>query len=436
VNHQAGKRGGTLTRELDLFGAVVMGLGSILGTGVFVSLGVAAGIAGPAVIVAVVLAALIAICNGLSSAQLAATHPVSGGTYEYGYRYLSPQLGFTAGWLFLLAKSASAATAALGFAGYLLSSVGWTAQGWLVPVALATVLGLTLIAYGGVQKSRRANGVLVCVTLAALGFFVMAGVPLLIGQGMTNFRPMFPHGTDPAGLLQATALLFVAYGGYARITTMAEEVRSPAQTIPCAIILCLGLTMAVYLAIAIVAVGVVGAPALGDAALGGAPLVRVVQKFGVPGGAQILAVGAMTALLGVLLNLILGLSRVLLAMARRGDMPRSLAQLNAAQTTPGRAVLAMGGAIALLVLVGNVKTTWSFSAFSVLGYYALANLAALQLPRDNCRYPRWIAWVGLGSCGFLAFWVEPQIWLTGLGAIGMGLVWKAGMDRWHRRSPQ
>ncbi len=227
VNHRTEKRGRTLKRELDLFGAVVMGLGSILGTGVFVSLGVAAGIAGPAVIVAVVLAALIAICNGLSSAQLAATHPVSGGTYEYGYRYLSPQLGFTAGWLFLLAKSASAATAALGFAGYLLSSVGWTAQGWLVPVALTTVLGLTLIAYGGVQKSRRANGVLVCVTLAALGFFVMAGVPLLIGQGMTNFRPMFPHGADPAGLLQATALLFVAYGGYARITTMAEEVKFP-----------------------------------------------------------------------------------------------------------------------------------------------------------------------------------------------------------------
>ncbi len=194
--------------------------------------------------------------------------------------------------------------------------------------------------------------------------------------------------------------------------------------------------MAVYLAIAIVAVGVVGGPALGDAALGGAPLVRVVQKFGVPGGAQVLAVGAMTALLGVLLNLILGLSRVLLAMARRGDMPRSLAQLNAAQTTPGRAVLVMGGAIALLVLLGNVKTTWSFSAFSVLSYYALANLAALRLPRGDCHYPRWIAWVGLGSCGFLAFWVEPQIWLTGLGAIAIGLVWKAGMDRWNRRSPQ
>ena len=105
-----------LQRELGLAGATVTGLGSILGTGVFVSLAIAAGITGPSVILAIVLAAGLALCNALSSAQLAAAHPISGGTYEYGYKYLSPRLGFTAGWLFLCAKTASAATAALGFA--------------------------------------------------------------------------------------------------------------------------------------------------------------------------------------------------------------------------------------------------------------------------------------------------------------------------------
>ena len=113
-----------LKRELGIFGATLMGLGSIVGTGVFVSIGIAAEIAGPGVIVAVAIAALVAVCNGLNSAQLAANHPVSGGTYEYGYKYLNPWLGFTAGWIFLLAKTASAATAALGFAGYFLNAVG------------------------------------------------------------------------------------------------------------------------------------------------------------------------------------------------------------------------------------------------------------------------------------------------------------------------
>jgi APA family basic amino acid/polyamine antiporter len=115
---------GKLKREVGVFGATMMGIGSMVGAGVFVSIGIAAGIAGPAVLLAIALAAVVATCNALSSAQLAASMPVSGGTYEYGYAYLTPWLGFTAGWMFLCAKTASAATAALGFAGYLLQLLG------------------------------------------------------------------------------------------------------------------------------------------------------------------------------------------------------------------------------------------------------------------------------------------------------------------------
>src|SRR5690606_38420555 len=113
-----------LKRELGLGGATMLGLGSMVGTGVFVSIGIAAGVAGPAVILAIAMAAAVATCNALSSAQLAASHAVSGGTYEYGYRYLNPALGFTAGWMFLCAKTASTATAALDFGGYLLRLLG------------------------------------------------------------------------------------------------------------------------------------------------------------------------------------------------------------------------------------------------------------------------------------------------------------------------
>ena len=135
------------------------------------------------------------------------------------------------------------------------------------------------------------------------------------------------------------------------------------------------------------------------------------QQFGAFAGvALIIAFGAVTAMLGVLLNLLLGLSRVLLAMGRRRDMPAITATLNADGTTPTVAVIAIGALISGLVLIGDVKTTWSFSAFTVLIYYSLTNLSALQLRDDERLFPRWVSWMGLGACLFLAFWVEWQIW--------------------------
>lgn len=168
-----------LKRELGVFGATLMGLGSIVGTGVFVSIGIAAEIAGPGVIVAVATAALVAVCNGLNSAQLAANHPVSGGTYEYGYKYLNPWLGFTAGWMFLLAKTASAATAtaALGFAGYFLNAIGVADRTYLILTALVALAALTLVVLTGIRRSNIANTAIVSVTLLSLAVFIVAGLP-------------------------------------------------------------------------------------------------------------------------------------------------------------------------------------------------------------------------------------------------------------------
>jgi basic amino acid/polyamine antiporter, APA family len=411
-----------LKRELGVFGATLMGLGSIVGTGVFVSIGIATGIAGSAVVLAIAIAAIVATCNGLNSAQLAANHAVSGGTYEYGYRYLTPAFGFTAGWMFLVAKTASAATAALGFAGYLLSLFGLETS-WVVPIALAAVVILTLIVLSGIRRSNLANTIIVSLTLLSLLFFIIACLPGAIAAGTRNFTPFFAD--SPASLLQASALMFVAYTGYGRIATMGEEARSPRQTIPKAMIICLLLTMLLYLAVAAVGIGAVGADVLGSTAqqAKAAPLEAAVRSVAGSGGAFVLAVGAITAMLGVLLNLILGLSRVLLAMGRRNDAPRFLARLNREQTTPYWSVIVVGIAIAFLVLLGNVKTTWSFSAFSVLIYYAITNLAALKLFPEERLYPKWVGIVGLLSCLFLAFWVESAIWQVGLGLIAAGLIW-------------
>ena len=210
-----------LKRELGVFGATMMGLGSILGTGVFVSIGIAAGVAGPSVILAIGIAALVAICNGLSSAQLAANHAVGGGTYEYGYKYLNSWFGFTAGWTFLLAKTASAATAALGFGGYLLNLLGVNTRISLIPLGLVAVVILTGVVLSGLRRSNMTNIVIVSITIGALALFVVGGLPKLIANASENLTPFFSTGGSAiSNLLQATALMFVAYTGYGRIATM------------------------------------------------------------------------------------------------------------------------------------------------------------------------------------------------------------------------
>ena len=163
-----------LERQLGVGGAALLGLGSMVGTGVFVSIGLAAGVTGASVIVAIAIAAVVATCNALSSAQLAANHPVSGGTYEYGYRYLKPVIGFTAGWMFLVAKSASAATAALGFSSYVAAAVPAISAGFVRPMALTLVVILTIITAAGIRRSAQVNLIIVAVTIATLVFLIVS----------------------------------------------------------------------------------------------------------------------------------------------------------------------------------------------------------------------------------------------------------------------
>ncbi|MCA9134111.1 MAG: amino acid permease, partial [Planctomycetales bacterium] len=210
-----------------------------------------------------------------------------------------------------------------------------------------------------------------------------------------------------------------------RIATLGEEIYEPRRNIPRAIIVTLLVSMAFYLAVGFVAVGAGGVETLAAATMQqAAPLEVIAARFRLPAVAPLIACGAVTAMLGVLLNLILGLSRVAFAMARRGDFPHGLCRMHAANSTPYAAVILVGLIIAGLALLGNVKTTWSFSAFSVLIYYAITNLAAVRLSASERLYPRFVPWCGLVSCLFLAFWVEPRIWMMGLCLIGLGWIWQ------------
>ena len=387
-----------LKRELGLGGAVITGLGSILGTGAFVAIALAFEFTGAWVILAVPVAAVVATFNGLSSAALAAAHPVAGGTYEYGYRFLDPWFGFAAGWLFLIAKSASAATAALALSRLL--GFEWAA---IVIVAVATALVVT-----GIRRTTIVNVALVVLTI--VGLLVFIGIPLSLDPGEGFAAPT----ARAADVLEAIAFLFVAYTGYGRIATLGEEVHEPATTIPRAVIVTLAVTAVLYTGVAWAVVRMW--TAFGE---GGESLFAIAE--GLPAGWVVTAAAA-AAMAGVLLNLVLGLSRVWLAMGRRHDMPKALERVTGG--SPRVSVIVAGTVIAALTLIGDLRIAWSFSAFSVLLYYAITNAAALRLDAAQRRFPRWTAWAGLASCAFLALWVEGTVVMISLGAIAAGLVWR------------
>ena len=386
-----------------------MGLGSIIGAGVFVSLGLGEQIAGPSVLLALIIAGGVAACNGLSSAQLAANHPVSGGTYEYGHRWLSPYLGFTAGWMFLCAKSASAATAALGFATYF-------APDHAIAIGLGTVAVLTVVTLTGMQRSNAVNAIIVSAVLLTLLAYVAIGFPAL-HKNNDLLTPFFDP-TRKSAFMEATALMFVAYTGYGRIATLGEEVREPRRTIPLAIIVTLVLTTILYLGVCAVSLAHAEGQGFGSLSL-------LAEKIGGTKLGMILTLGAALALLSVLLNLLLGLSRVALAMGRRGDFPKQVGQVKESTKVPAVATVLVAVIISGLVCVGDLRLTWSFSAFTVLVYYAVTNLCAIRLSPDERLYPAWISYLGLLSCLSLAFFVEWRVLLIGLSLIAIGLIWKA-----------
>ncbi len=417
-----------LNRELGWFGATILGLASVIGVGIFISIGFAASLSGTAVLGALIIAGILSGCNSLNLAQLAANHPVSGGIYEYGYRYLNPWLGFTGGWIYLLGKIAVAATAALGCAGYLLNFWDVEQHSWiLIAVAEGIVLVLTLVILGGMKRSRNLALVTVTITLSSLLFLIVGGVITLPRIG---FEPLtFVEGTpleQVKGFLESVALLFVAYNGAGRISMLGEEVKEPQRNIPRAILTTLSITLCFYVAVAVIGLGCLGAEALGIAATEKvASLEIIAERFEIYGGSTWVTIGAITATLSVLLSVILGLSRILLAMGRKGDVPSFMAQLYGESVVPTWAILFVSITISLLILTGEVSITWSLAAFGGLCRSVIASLSALQLSETERIYPRWMSGLTFAGGLFLIGWLEWKVVLVGLGLIGLGLVWYA-----------
>jgi len=390
----------SLERSVGLTAAVGFGLGAMVGTGVFVYTGMAAGMAGPAMLVSLGLAGIAAACNGLSSAQLAMNFPRSGGTYEYAGRMLSPWAGFLAGWLFLAAKSTSAAATAIGFGAYVGQATG------LPPLAVSLTLAGTTIALDlfRLKGAGRINLALVSITILSLIAFVAAGAG---GVRRENFTPFAPHGA--MGVLSAASLLFVAYAGYGRVATLGEEIENPRRNIPTAVVLSLVGAAAIYAAVSWVAIGRSGTWTT-------LPAPNRAVEMGV-------AIGAATAMGAVFLNLLLGLSRMAFAMGRGGDLPGGLAAVNRF-SSPFVSVLVIGTIVGVLICVGNLVGLVSLSAFSILIYYGLTNVSALRLKKDQRLVPWFVPAVGLAFCLALAASVPPKHIAVGAGVLAAGVLWR------------
>ena len=409
----------TLVRRLGTFDAVVIGLGSMIGAGVFSAFAPAAAAAGSGLLVGLGLAAAVAYCNAVASAQLAAQYPTSGGTYVYGRERLGEWWGFLAGWGFVIGKTASCAAMALTFAAYAVPGPGWLER----PVAVIALLALTAVNLRGITRTAGLTRILVAVSLAALT--VVIGAILGSGAGdSTNLSLELPGGYY--GVLQSAGLLFFAFAGYARIATLGEEVRDPERTIPRAIPLALGITVAIYAAVAGSVLLALGSDALASSSR---PLVNAVEAVDADWAVPLVGVGAAVASLGALLALIAGIGRTTVAMAREGDLPRWLASVHPCDRVPDHAEMAVAAAVTLLVLTTDLRGAIAFSSFGVLTYYAIANASAWTQRGDWRRWPRAVNAIGLVGCVTLVATLPVRAVAVGLAMFAAGLAWRVIIRR-------
>ena len=380
----------SLERSLSLKDAIYIGLAAMLGAGIFAAIGPAYQAAGHYVMVSLLIAGFIAYCNAVSSAQLAACHPQAGGTYLYARERLSPLAGFIAGACFLTGKTASGAAMALTFGHYAL-------PGYEKPAALIALALLTGLNLWGIQKTARINRAIVVLVISSLLLLAL----LCVTSPATDIERLFSaQGFSIYGIVQGAAIWFFAFAGYARLATLAEEVKNPARVLTRAIPVALFIVLGLYLLVAISVVLVTPGPLLGQTS---APLVAALQSAGLSAWETALRAVAAVACLGVLIALIAGISRTLMAMSRNTDMPTFFAKLSEKRRVPARAEVTVAITTGLVIIFLDVSDAIGFSAFCVLIYYALANLSALQLTANERHWPAHYSYLGLIFCLLLAF---------------------------------
>ncbi|MDI9894066.1 APC family permease [Rhodococcus sp. IEGM 1381] len=402
-----------LARRLGLFDAIAIGVGSMVGAGVFASFAPASAVAGAGLLIGLAIAAVVAFCNATSSAQLAAQYPTSGGTYIYGRERLGEWPGFLAGWSFVIGKTASSAAMALVFAAYV-APAGYTEL-----VAVLAVALLTTVNYFGITRTASLTKVLVTAVLAVLLIGVVLGLTGSSGPAVGKLGSFTENGWY--GILQSAGLLFFAFAGYARIATLGEEVIRPKRTIPRAIVSALGIALLVYTVIALTLLSVLGPELLASSS---APLVDLVVASGHSWASPLMRIGAGLAALGALLALIAGIGRTSLAMARHDDLPSYLTAVHPRYSVPHRAEIVLAAIVCVLVLVVDLRDAIGFSSFGVLLYYLVANVSAYTQDSQHRRYPKVLQIVGSIGCVVLIATLPATSIVVGTVVVVLGVTYR------------
>jgi len=409
-----------LKRALNVFDATSIGIGAIVGAGIFVVTGISAGLAGPAVVLSVLISGAIASLTALSFAELSSAIPKEGGAYAYAHETISPFAGFMVGWLWLISNIVAGAAISIGLASYVAILIP------VLPVKVVAIFAciiVTLVNLFGIKESSLVNNVLVLVKISVLCFFIAVGIFHLTPK---NLAPLMPNGW--IGVFQGAALIFFAYAGFARITTVAEEVKNAERTIPMSILLSLGICMVIYTLTSFTAVGLVN---YRDLASSGSPLSDAAMATGNPLASLVVTAGAITATMSVLLTTIIGLSRVSFAMSRNLQLPRFVGKLHTRFRTPYMSIIMVGAAMTLLASFADLRQVVAVSSFASICYYATTNVSALLLrkrtrPRIGAfKVPLYPVFplLGLASCITLIFFLAYDSILIGTFAAITGAVY-------------
>lgn len=400
-----------LKREIGLFGSTALGIGAIIGSGIFIVTGFVAGIAGPAIIISILIAGAIALFSALSVAELSAYIPEAGGTYAFARKLISPFVGFIAGWLWIFSNIFVGAAVSLGFATYFVTLFPSVS---VKVIAVIICLIFIIINFVGLKESTMINNLLVTFKVLILLFFIAFGLGFF---NIGHFTPFSPSGTS--GILAGSALIFFAFIGFARVTIMAEEIKNPEKTIPTSIFLALGISIVIYVLVSVVAIGLISAPELAQS---GSPLADAIRVTGSPWAILLISFGAMIATASVLLTTIMGISRIIFAMARNDDLPKFLCHIHPNCHTPHYSIVITGACMIAAILLADLSLVVVISTFSMLVFYLIANIAALKLPPDHRRYTSLVPAIGAITCIGLMVFLNINAWIIGIIGLGIGIL--------------
>jgi basic amino acid/polyamine antiporter, APA family len=409
-----------LNRQLHTKDAVIIGLASMIGSGIFAAIGPATRAAGSGILLAVLIAAAIAYLNAISVAQLAAVYPQSGGAYIYGRKQLGLFWGFVAGWGFVIGKMASCTAMALTFGFY-------TLPDYAKFLGAGAVIFLTTTNYFGIKKTALVTRLI--VTLVLFSLFGFIGLALMGGEIQTARLLDWKGQSSLWGILEASGLMFFAFAGYARIATLGEEVVAPKTTIPRAILISLAMTVVIYFTVIVSSLLVTD---VGVISLSPAPLQTVIENGRFAHFSHLVKLGAGFGSLGVLLSLLAGVSRTTFAMAHNKDLPQYLGRVHPTHKVPYVAELVIGMIVATLTLFTDIRTSIGFSSFAVLTYYAIANLSAWKLKKEARIWPRWMSLLGFLTCIIVAFNLPQSSILSGLLLFMIGVIYYF-LNQWLSR---